>query len=98
MPHATARITHITVVTRDDVDVQVADCLPCCRTGIEADVIAVGLELGVELVLNRIDESQHVGPLLVSGLPPGSDYPSRHHQGMPWANREMISDDERRTV
>jgi hypothetical protein len=55
MPHPAARVTHITVVTRDDVDMQVVDCLPGRLTGVEADVIAVGLQLCVKPTLDLID-------------------------------------------
>src|SRR6516162_57781 len=98
MSNPATRVTHITVVTRDDVDVHVINCLPGRLTGVKADVIAVGLQLGVELALNLIDQGQHVCPLLVSSLPPGSDHSSRHHQGMPWADWETIGNDECRPV
>jgi len=50
---------------------KVPDSLPRRRAGVEADVIAVGLQLGVELTLDLVDEGQDVGPLIVSSLPPG---------------------------
>ena len=98
MPHAAARVRHITAVTRDDVDMQVSDSLPGGRAGVEADVIAVGLQLGVEPTLDLVDESEDVRPLIVSSLPPGSDHASRHHEGMSRADREAIGNDERGMV
>ena len=80
------------------MDMQVPDGLPGGRTGVEADVIAVGLQLGVELTLDLVNQGQDVGPLSVSGLPPGSDHPARNHESMSRTDRETIGNDERRTV
>src|SRR5437016_13941579 len=98
MPHPAARVRYISAVTRNDVNMQVPDSLPGSRADVEADVIAVGLQLSVEPTLDLVDQGQHVGPLSVSSLPPGSDHPSRHHQNVSRADREAISNDERRTV
>ena len=69
MPHAAARVRHITAVTRDDVDMQVPDGLPGGRAGVEADVVAVGPQLGVEPPLDLVDQGQDVGPLLAQSPP-----------------------------
>ena len=98
MPYPAARVRHITAVTRNDMDMQVPDGLPGGRTGVEADVIAVRLQLRVEPALDLVDQGQDVGPLSVSSLPPGSYHASRHHQRMSRADWETIGNDECRTV
>ena len=98
MPHTAARIRHIAAVARDDVDMKVPDGLPGGRASVEADVIAVGPQLDVELALDLIDKGQDVGPLIVTSFRLGSDRASRHDEGMSWANREAIGDDERMIV
>jgi hypothetical protein len=80
------------------MDMQVLDGLPGGRACVEADVIAVGRQLPVELTLYLINERQDIGALAVGSLPPGSDHPSRHHQGMSRADRKAIGNDERRIV
>jgi len=98
VPDTTARVWRIAVVTRNDVDVQVANSLPGRRTLVEANVVAVRPQLCIKLPLDLIDQSQHVSSLLVSSLPPGSDHPSRHHEGVPRADRKAISNDKRGIV
>lgn len=41
---------------RDQVSVQVWDCLPCCRAIIESDVVAIWFEFGIDALLGRMEQ------------------------------------------
>ena len=74
---------------------KVPDGLPGGRPGVEADVIAVGPQFGVELALDLVYEGQDAGPFIVTSFPPGSDRASWHDEGVSRADREAIGDGER---
>jgi hypothetical protein len=56
VPNTAARVRHITAVTRDDMDMQMSDSLPGGRARVEADVVPVWPQLGVELTLHLVHE------------------------------------------
>ena len=56
MPHPAARVRHVAAVARYHVNMQVPDRLPGGRASVEADVVAVGPKLRVDLRLDLIDQ------------------------------------------
>ncbi len=72
-----------------------------CRSGVEADVVAVRVELGVELLLDGLDQVEDRGALLMARREPVGDYTARDHErvarrdGVPIANgeRERVEGD-----
>ena len=48
MSHAPLRVLDITLVAGDDVNVDMKNTLPRCRPHVNADVVAVGLELLIQ--------------------------------------------------
>ena len=93
--HSTARVFAITLVPRDQVNVQVRHCLPSGGAVIDADVVARGMELTFEMVAGRDQQRHQVGALCVG------DFKERRHvspgddQRLAGRDREAVADDDR---
>ena len=98
MPNTAARVRDVTGVTRDDMDMKMSDSLPGGSARVEADVVPVWPQLGVEPALYLVDEGEDVGPLVVSSVPPSRDHAARQDEGMARADREAVGDSERGMV
>jgi hypothetical protein len=60
MPHSPLGILYITLIARDDVNMDMEDALPGCRPDINADVVTVGTELLVQQ-LSLLVYQRHTG-------------------------------------
>jgi hypothetical protein len=78
--HPSPGVGHVTGVARDDVDVEVLDGLPCGRSGVEADVVAIGATFGVESLPDLVDERHEVRALLGGRFPPRRNQPAGDDQ------------------
>jgi hypothetical protein len=81
--HPAAGVGHVTGVAGDDVDVEVLDGLPSGRSGVEADVVAIGATFGVESLLDLVDERHEVRALLGGRFPPSRDQSAGDDQRVP---------------
>ena len=90
--HATAGVGYIAVVARDDVNVQVEDCLSRGLSDVDADVKAIG---GVELgdgLSGPVDRGHERGPLGLGGLEPGGNVAPRCEQKVARVDGKGIPD------
>jgi len=60
MPHTTLRILNITLVAGNDVNVYMEDTLPGCWPYVNADIVAVGIELLVQ-PMTLLGDQLHAG-------------------------------------
>ena len=65
-----AWIGDVTVISRNDVDVEVVHGLAGGRARVETDVESVGSVLLVDRIAHSIDKSEDIGSFLGSRLPP----------------------------
>ena len=98
MPHATARIRDVARKARDHMHVQVWHGLAGSGAGVDADVVAVGAQFGVELTLDGVDEGENRDLLVCRGVEPSRDESVRHHQRVAKRNRVAIADSKRQVV
>lgn len=98
VPHAAPRVRHVAPEPRDHVDVQVEHRLAGGGARVEADVVALGPQLGVELPLDLVDQVEDRDLLLACGLEPVAHEPARHHQGVATRHRIGVADGERELV
>ena len=91
MPDAAARVGHIAGEAGDEVYVQVHHGLAGRRTRVDADVVTVGLEFGIELGLHHIDELEHRNLFFAGRLEPGGDQPPRHDECVAGRDGEAVT-------
>ena len=91
VPYAAARVIDVAAVARDDVDVEVHDGLTGSFPGIDADVVAVGVELLIDLLLDDIDELEEGRALVGCGVEPSGDEAARDDEGVAGAYREAVA-------
>src|SRR5688572_29274764 len=94
MPDASARVGYVVGIARDDVNMEVSNRLTGNWPGVEPDVVARRLVIGIDATLDVVDQSEQVGPFLGSGFPPGRDEPPRDDERVPRAHREAVPDRE----
>jgi hypothetical protein len=78
--------------------VKVRDGLARGLAGVEADVVAVGGQLGVEGALDLVDQRQHRGALGLGGAEPVGDDAAGDDQGVAGRDREAVANGERQLV
>jgi len=91
MPDAAARVGDIAVEAGDEVHVQMHHRLASSRADIDPDVVAVGLQLGVELGLHHIEQLEHRNLFFSGRLEPGGDQPPRHDERVARRDREAVT-------
>jgi len=94
MPDATARVVHVTREARDDVHVQVHHGLTRGSAGVEADVVAVGMQLGVEGALHDVDEREKSSSFVFVCAEPVSDDTTRDDQRVTGRDGVTVADSE----
>lgn len=96
MADTTAGIGHVAMIARDDVDVDVGDCLARRCTGVEADVVAIGfwVEFQVKNVLGLFDNGHECGLFLIGCVEPCFHDPAGGDEDMAGRDREAIEDGE----
>lgn len=91
---AAARIVDVAAVARDDVDVEVHHRLAGGRAGVQADVVAVGMKLAVELAFDDVDEVEDGGALLGGGGEPVGDDAAGDDECVAGRDREAVANGE----
>src|SRR5687767_10925866 len=94
MPDTAARVWHVVGISRDDVNVEVGNRLTGNWAGVEANVVARRLVIGIDATLDLVDESEQVGPFLGSCFPPGRDQPPRDDERVARVHREAVPNRE----
>ena len=82
MAHAALRIRRIARIARNQVNVDMEDTLPCGRTHVHADVVAIWIELSIQnqpLGRDQLHTSCH---LFRGEIEDTGTVPKRHDQGM----------------
>lgn len=98
MPHAPLGIFDITLVAGNDVNMDMKNTLPGRRTHIDADVVAVGIELYIQQ-LALLGYQLHAGiDLLGCQVEKAGDMTTRDDQGMSRAHRVAVTRAEREFV
>ncbi len=90
VPHAAARVRHVAVVARDEVDVQVVHGAPRRHAFVYPDVVAVRAELGVDELLDVQQERVEVQELFFLELEEGLHVALRHYLEVAPAHREVV--------
>lgn len=91
MPHTALGIFNITLVTGNDVDMDMEDTLPSRRTYVNTDVVAVGLEFFVKQ-LSLLVNQRHAGVDLFGGqLKKAGNMATRDDHRMTRAHRVRIA-------
>lgn len=91
MPHASLGIIHIALVAGNDVNMDMEDTLPGRRPNINADVVAVGLELLVQQLALLGDKSHAGVDLFGRQVEKAGDMATRDDQRMTRAHRVAIT-------
>lgn len=91
VPYSPLGILNITLVARNDVNMHMQDTLPCRRPNINADIIAIRLELLINelfFFLNQLHTGAH---LFKCQLEKAGNMTLRDDNRMPWARRVSIT-------
>ena len=98
MPHPPLRILNITLIAGNDVNVGMQDTLPGCLPYVNADVVAVGVELLIQQ-LALLDYQLHAGVDLVGRqVEKAGDMAFRHDHRMTRTHRVGITSAVRKFV
>ena len=76
-PHAASRVVHVAMEPRDHVHMKMFDGLARSRTGIEANVKAVRVQLVVKLLLYDVNELEECRPFGARCTEPVTDHTPR---------------------
>ncbi len=98
MPDAAARVGDIASKAGDEVHVQMHHRLARGRPDIDADVVAVWPEFGVELGLHHLEQIKHIDLLFARRLEPGGDQPPRHDERVARRDGKAITNREGQRV
>jgi hypothetical protein len=98
MAHAAARVIHVAAVPGNDVNMHMHHRLPRCDAGVEADVVAIGMQLFVELPLHDIDQLDDGKPFFLARGEPVGHESACHDQRVAWRNRIPVAKGERMGV
>jgi FKBP-type peptidyl-prolyl cis-trans isomerase 2 len=91
VPHAPLGVFHITRVARNDVNVDMQNTLSGRRPYIDADIVAIGTELRVQM-LALLGDQLHAGRhFFRRQLEEAGHVATRNHQGMPRAHCEAVA-------
>src|SRR5210317_2657562 len=91
MPHAPLGVFNITLITRNDVNVDMHNTLPGCRPDVNADIITIRLEFFVDELFLLADQIHAGLNLFRRQLEETGHMATRDHQGMPWADRKAVT-------
>ena len=94
MADASTWIVHVAAEAGDDVDVEMHDRLAGGRACVEADVVAIGVQLGVERLLDLVDEGEDCGSILVRGGEPIGDDALGDDERVAFCDRVLVADRE----
>lgn len=83
MPNAAPRVVHVPLEPRDDVHVQVHHGLAGCLACVEADVVAVGVKLLIQLLLHHLDQREDRRALVRRGREPVHSHPTGDDKRVP---------------
>lgn len=92
MPNTATWVRHVTEISRNYVNMQVWNCLPRRRTGIEADIVAIRPMEFVDLGLYLDDCGRKLLLDLSGRLRPVRNVLSRNDKRMARRNRKPIPD------
>ncbi len=98
MPDAAAWVGDIAGKAGDEVHVQMHHRLACSWIDIDADVVAVGPELGVEPGLHHIEQLEHRDLFFPRCLEPGANQPERYDERVARRDGEAITNREGQRV
>jgi len=91
MAHAALGILDITLVARDEVNMDMQDALPGRRPHVNADVVTIRLEFLVQSHA-LLGDQPHAGvDLFGRQVEKAGDMATRDNQGMAWAHRVAIT-------
>jgi len=96
--NAAARIVHVAAIPRDHVHVEVRHRLPSGRACVEPDVVAVRMQLIIELLLDRLDQLEDRRALFGARGEPVRDDPARDHERVSLRHGVAIADGKRQRV
>lgn len=86
MPYTTLWILNITLITWNDVNVNMEDALPGGRPNVDADVVAVRFKLFAQQLLLLVDQ-RHAGvDLFGRQFEKAGNMTMRYDQRMPWTH------------
>ena len=91
MSHAAARVGDIAGKAGDEVQMEVHHGLAGRRACVDADVVAVGMEFGIELGLYRVDELEHRNLFLSGCIEPGRDKSPRYDKRVAGRHGEAVT-------
>jgi len=91
MPHASLRFFNVPFVAGDDVNMDVKDTLPGCRSHVDADVVAVRTKLLVNEFFFLFDEAHAGGHLFRRQVEKAGDMPTRDDQSVSRTRRVGVA-------
>ncbi len=98
MTHTTTWVSDIASVAGNDVDVQVHDGLASSLSRVDADVVAVRLQLNVELALDLIDKRKEGVLFDLRCLEPSGHFAPRDDKRVAGRDRKSIANGKRQVV
>jgi hypothetical protein len=100
MADAATRIWYITEITWDDVDMDMRDRLARGGTGVEADIVAIGfrVQLEVEKALGFLDQGHERSLFVVTGIEPSFDNSTGSNEHMARRDRKAVEDSESQII
>lgn len=93
-PYAAAGVLHVSLVARDEVDVDVVDRLARCAADVDPDVVALGMMLLVECILGLPEHSIDGQPLAGGKIKVTGHMTPRNHERVALGDGVLVEDGE----
>ena len=91
MPHPSLGILNVPFVAGDEVDVDMVNALPGCRSDVDADVVAIRLELLIKEFFFLLEEPHAGSHFFRRQVEEAGDMPTRDDQGVALTRRVGVA-------